>query len=64
MKFLMERTLKIYFQLETFIMNDVWKQKMDFLSLDKIFVLNNILSGQMDKALAYLRESTCAAATC
>ena len=41
MKFLIERTLKIYFQLEILIINVVWKQKMDFLTLDKIFVLDN-----------------------
>ena len=57
-KFLVERTLKIYFQLEIFIMHGFWKQKIDFLTMDKIFVLDNskivldknILSGQMDEA--------------
>ena len=41
-KFLVERTLKIYFQLEIFIMHGFWKQKIDFLTLDKIFVLDNL----------------------
>ena len=41
-KFLVERTLKIYFQLEIFIMHGFWKQKVDFLTLDKIFVLDNL----------------------
>ena len=40
-KFIFERTLKIYFQLEIFILHDFSKQKMDFLTLDKIFVLDN-----------------------
>ena len=34
-KFLVERTLKIYFQLEIFIMHGFWKQKIDFLTLEK-----------------------------
>ena len=41
-KFLVERTLKIYFQLEIFIMHGFWKQKIDFLTQDKIFVLDNL----------------------
>ena len=41
-KFLVERTMKIYFQLEIFIMHGFWKQKIDFLTLDKIFVLDNL----------------------
>ena len=53
------RGLKIYFQQQIFILNDFWKQKMDFSTLDKIFVPDNsnivlekiILSRQMDKAL-------------
>ena len=40
-KFLVERTLKIYFQLEIFMMHGFWKQKIDFLTLDKNFVLDN-----------------------
>ena len=49
-KFLVKRTLKIYFQLEIFIMHGFWKQKIDFLTLDKIFVLDNF-NRQMDKAI-------------
>ena len=41
LKFLIERTLKIYFQLEIFIMNGFRKQKIDFLTLDKISVFDN-----------------------
>ena len=38
---LIGRALKIYFQPETFILNDFSNKKIDFLILDKIFVLNN-----------------------
>ena len=41
-KFLVERTLKIYFQLEIFSMPGFWKQKIDFLTLNKIFVQDNL----------------------
>ena len=40
--FLIGRALKIYLQLEIFIFNDFWKWKMDFLTLDKILVLDNL----------------------
>ena len=33
--------LKIDFQSENFVLNDFWKQKMYFLTLDKIFILDN-----------------------
>ena len=33
--------LKIDFQSENFILNDFWKQKMYFLTLDTIFILDN-----------------------
>ena len=39
--FLIGRALKIYLQLEISIFNDFWKEKMDFLTLDKFFVLDN-----------------------
>ena len=39
--FLVGRALKIHFQPEIFILNGFWNQKMDFLILDKIFVLDN-----------------------
>ena len=42
MKFFNENALKIYFQLEIFIMNGFCKQNMDFLTLDKTFVLDNL----------------------
>ena len=33
--------LKIDFQSGNFVLNDFWKQKMYFLTLDKIFILDN-----------------------
>ena len=39
--FLIESALKICFQQEMFILNDFWKQKMEFLTMDKILVLDN-----------------------
>ena len=33
--------LKIDFQSGNFFLNDFWKQKMYFLTLDKIFILDN-----------------------
>ena len=33
--------LKIDFQSGSFVLNDFWKQKMDFLTLDKTFILEN-----------------------
>ena len=33
--------LEIDFQLGNFVLNDFWKQKMYFLTLDKIFILDN-----------------------
>ena len=39
--FLIERALKTCFWLEIFNLNDFWKQKMDFYTMDKTFVLDN-----------------------
>ena len=33
--------LKMDFQSKIFVLNDFWKQKMYFLTLDKIFILDN-----------------------
>ena len=33
--------LKIDFQSGNFVLNDFWKQQMYFLTLDKIFILDN-----------------------
>ena len=33
--------LKVDFQSGNFVLNDFWKQKMYFLTLDKIFILDN-----------------------
>ena len=33
--------LKIVFQTGNFILNDFWKQNMYFMTLDKIFILDN-----------------------
>ena len=40
--FLIEDKLSRLFQLGSFILNDFCKQKMDFLTLDKTFVLDNL----------------------
>ena len=41
--------LKIDFQSGNFFLNDFWKQKMYFLTLDKIFILDNFSFGQDKK---------------
>ena len=44
--------LKIDFQSGNFVLNDFWKQKMYFLTLDKIFILDNFSFVQDKKYFA------------
>ena len=41
--------LKIDFQSGNFVLNDFWKQKTYFLTLDKIFILDNFSFAQVKK---------------